>query len=233
MPKKTMSLQEILERYRNGERNFSEITCTNTDFNNLNLSGSDFSRSNLSFSSFDGANLSNCDFSECNLEWSSFRRTNFTNANFEKANLTYCDLSNAIFEKANLRNADLSWSIAFNTNIHAADIKGASTATVAFDTSQLTKEGLEHVQMVLARSKSQLPYELHLLLRFAVSAIHEKAQYLNVQPETKSAYATFNVGSGYKSGSIGTEAGVSYSVTNPYATSAPYKADKKKRDFPV
>jgi len=229
---KVMSLQEILERYKNGERNFSRIICTGVDFNNLDISGAVFKKSNLSYSNFDAANLSNCDFSECNLEWSSFRRTNLTNASFEKANLTYCDFSNAIFENAILRNANLSWSIAFNTNIQASDTRGASISTVAFDVSQLTKEGLENVQMRLARLKSQLPYELHLLLRFAVSAIHEKAQYLEVQPETKRTYATFNVGSGYKGGNIGTESGITYSTTNPYAMSSSYKTDKKKRDLP-
>ncbi|MBI2076358.1 MAG: pentapeptide repeat-containing protein [Candidatus Aenigmarchaeota archaeon] len=237
--KTIVPLQDILKRYKKGERKFIGIKCSGVDFNDLDISGADFSDSDLSYSNFDGSDLSDCNFSGCNMEWSSFRRTNLTRASFEKTNLTYCDFSNAIFENASLRNADLSWSIAFNTNIQSADTKGAMIATVAFDVSHLTREGLENVQMRLAKMKSQIPYELHLLLRFAVSAVHEKA-HLNVQQaESRSSYARFNSGSGNLA--VGTENNLSYSASAPYAMSAPYKGDtpyktdKKKKDdrFPI
>lgn len=237
--KTIVPLRDIVERYKKGERKFTEIRCSGVDLNNLDISGSDFSNSDFSFSNFDGSNLSDCNFSGCNMEWSSFRRSNMSRANFEKSNLTYCDFSNAIFDKANLRNADLSWSIAFDTNIHVADTKGASLTTVALDVSHLTREGLEHVQMRLARMKSQIPYELHLLLRFAVSSVQEKA-HLDVQPnENRPSYARFNPGSGNLA--VGTESRRSYSISSPYATAAsykggtPYRAGKKKKGdrFPI
>lgn len=236
--KTIVPLHDILERYKKGERKFIGIKCSGVDFNDLDISGSDFSESDMSYSNFDGSNLSDCNFTNCNMEWSSFRRANLTRANFEKANLTYCDFSNAILENARLRNADLSWSIAFNTNIQSADTKGAMITTVAFDVSQLTREGLDHVQMRLAKMKSQIPYELHLLLRFAVSAAHEKA-HLNVQQaENMSSYARFNSGSGNLA--VGAENNLSYSISSPYSTAVPYKGDtpyktgkKKKDDFPA
>ncbi len=237
--KTTVPVREILERYRKGERSFTGIKCSAVDLNGIDISKADFSNSDLSFSNFDGSNLSGCNFAGCNMEWSSFRRTNLSGADFRKANLKYCDFSNAIFEHANLRDADLSWSIAFDTNIQSADTKGAMIETVAFDVSQLTREGMDRVQMQLARLKSQIPYELHLLLRFAVSAVNEKT-HLNVnQAESRTSYAKFSAGSDNLS--IGAAGNLSYSISSPYAILTPYKSDtpyqseKKKKDdrFPL
>ena len=142
--RKTMSAGSIITAYRNGERNFSEVICTNESFEGLDLNGIIFRKANLGFCSFRDANLQGADFSHANLEWTNFSRADLRNANFQKSNAVWSVFNGSQFEKTNMNGADLSWSLFFNTNLYGgANLTNAITATIATKPEEITEEGLE------------------------------------------------------------------------------------------
>lgn len=103
----TLSRDEILLRYSQGERDFS---CLDLDRDELNfdhciLDGAIFSRSfivanfvgaSLKDAKFDFANIKTCDFSGANLLSASFRGATIDAATFIGANLENADFEGAM-----------------------------------------------------------------------------------------------------------------------------------------
>lgn len=86
--KSPQSAEEVLVRYRNGERCFTHsdldtqgVTC---DFRGLDLTGIDFSGSFL-YADFRGADLTNANFDHCSVKTCDFRGAFMSGADFEDA----------------------------------------------------------------------------------------------------------------------------------------------------
>jgi len=200
--RRRLSPGEIIDMYKKGERDFSNVECTGNDFIGIDLSGINFSNSKLEYSGFEESNLTGANFTNCNLQWSSFRHSNLTKTNFTGADLSYALLNDAIVEGTILRKANLSWALMFNVNLHAADITDANIATLATHPSQITEAGSAIMQERLLRMKHKLPYDLWLVLKSSVNKhMYEaqKAQRLNLSDTQQ-----FGVGKlGYGSHSSG------------------------------
>ena len=112
-----MDIEELLERYAAGERDFSGVDLSRTD-----LTGVDFSSNKLNNSiCFMEADFCNSNLSKANLYFAIFE-----GANLKNANLTGAILSCANFEGANLTNADLTCSELTATCFAAADLTNAN-----------------------------------------------------------------------------------------------------------
>ncbi|XGV99758.1 MAG: pentapeptide repeat-containing protein [Leptolyngbya sp. BL-A-14] len=101
---------ELLQRYRDGERNFDDA----------DLQGADLSGADLSWISLYGADLSGCNLSRAKL-----RSAYLSSANLKGADLSYADLSSA----------DL-----FDADLEGANLKGAETAHAWIDDEYLPHE---------------------------------------------------------------------------------------------
>lgn len=222
MERKNISLQEITERYRKGERNFSSIKCS-ADFTNLDLKGIIFKNADLSFSTFRGAQLQDADFADANLEWTDFSLANLAGAKLVKANCTYSLFNDAVFDRADARNADFSWSLLFNVNFHSANIAGANFVTAAFSVADITKEGLEHVSFMTANLR--IPPELMLEIKFSIGRTKERFLAFGMARQDESFAASYHVSAGASNYRIATEAKdtVQYSIKNPYRMNVVYK----------
>jgi uncharacterized protein YjbI with pentapeptide repeats len=60
---KQMTAQEVLQRYRNGERDFRRVNLRGLSFKEENLAGADFSEADIRSTNFYKANLSQTNFS--------------------------------------------------------------------------------------------------------------------------------------------------------------------------
>jgi len=188
MEKKFVSVREILEKYKKGERNFSNIICKGADLSGVDLSGCNFSNSDLSFTDFSRSTLIECNFTETNLEWSDFTFADLSKSKFVRANITYSVLNDAIVDKTDFEKVDFSWSLLFNVNLHAANLKGAQTATIATDISQITEEGMMHAKEMLGRLKSSLPFGLWLALKHSIDKTDESVRTTQEVTRTISTY---------------------------------------------
>ncbi len=121
----SQTVQDLLERYEAGERNFARIQLRQADLRGINLSGANLEQADLR-----GANLI-----RANLSGSQLEDSYLNEASLDDANLDHCGLSRAILLKtslinANLKRADLtktylSGSLLLNSNLEEANLAGA------------------------------------------------------------------------------------------------------------
>jgi len=203
--KKHLSTLQIIEEYKNGKRDFSNIICIGgIGFANAKLSGCNFRKSNISYCNFDDADLSDCDFTEANLEWSSFQRVDLRRSDFTKANLSWSVLNKAKVEKATFNNANISWCLLFDVDFEKTEKKNTDFTMSAFRPSDITKEGRAAVMKELAKKKNLLPFELYYELEYIIktgTAEIEKA--VNITEAQKNPY---QISAGFGYGIAGTNA---------------------------
>ena len=156
-----LSTEELLNRYSNGERDFSDADLSKTYFDQIILSGSDLSNANFNKSQFlqcsfeqtdfSKANLSNTVMTECTLDGSdlsfanisnSYLEGNFHNVSFENANLRSSILlfNHDLLDGITWKNADLTGTIFFGGFYHPRELLGKLNNV---DTSQIIWLGSE------------------------------------------------------------------------------------------
>jgi len=126
----TIKSFEILRKYIQGQRDFSQITFSKAKLSDItlkeiNLSGSnlnsaDLNRANLSHSKLIKANLTNANLAKANL-----MLVDFSGANLNSANLQETNLDQANFTGANLSGAIFTKAYLFNASFASADLRGA------------------------------------------------------------------------------------------------------------
>ncbi len=95
------TIDEIVQRYAQGERNFSYIDVDDgADFSNLKLSGAIFDHSFISLANFKGAELKQVSFRNTNVKCN-----DFSNADLEGADFQGAPVEATCFAGANLKDA--------------------------------------------------------------------------------------------------------------------------------
>lgn len=240
--KKRMPSHEIIRRYKEGERDFSNVICQNGEFGAVVLHGIIFRNSDLSYSGFDGTDLTDADFTEAILDWSSFRLATLRRTNFTGARIHWAALNDAIVDQTIFRKADLSWSIMFNTNKGSADWTDANFMTCAFDVSEITAKGIAMHPSQLDKLKNKIPYDIWLRIKFSMqTVVHQLdvASQVNVQRRSYSMPSNVGYNIGGKTGTYSVQAAehTSYSPQDKYALNIGYVSDvayvsKKKNKGP-
>lgn len=188
MKLRPMTVQQIKELYAKGERNFSNIDCRESTFDNLKLEGCNFSSSNLSFSAFNGCDLRRCNFTKANIEWSGFRHANLEGANFTKANGSYCSYNDANMKDVIATDADMSWSFFFNVVKNLKDIKGTNFHMSAWHESEVRKEAVQQSQIHMMGLRGTIDQETFDRLNFIEHGNLELAQKVDIHDEAKNSY---------------------------------------------
>ena len=97
----TITIEELLERYARGEKDFVDISLPHkADLTGINLAGA-------------------------NLKGAKLNRSNLTGANLQGADLSYAWMASVNFTGANLEGANISWAYAISTNSRNASLKNA------------------------------------------------------------------------------------------------------------
>lgn len=127
---RAMAKDEIIRRYKSGERDFSGIIAPNSDFSGADLRGIIFRRAKLAHSSFKNCNIRNADFSFAEAQDTGFENANAEGANFSDAilfNSNFCNarVTSAVFHNANI--ADCNFG---GCDKKSADFSGASHNSV-------------------------------------------------------------------------------------------------------
>jgi uncharacterized protein YjbI with pentapeptide repeats len=105
-----MNAQELIQRYKAGERDFSLTELFGADLHEAELFGAILHGADLR-----EADLSGADLREVNLDWAILERANLSGANLSRATLLDANLPGANLSRANLSGADLK----------GANLKGA------------------------------------------------------------------------------------------------------------
>ena len=130
--------KELQKRYKNGERDFSEVKITNarlTDFNvpRAIFRNSDLSNCTIELSSFDFIDLSGSNLRNTRIDEVSFDAANLSGVNlsgafftipiFRDANLSYVNLSGAFLGEALFKNSDFTHANLTGTTLRDASFK--------------------------------------------------------------------------------------------------------------
>ena len=127
-----MTPQELVDRYKLGERDFPGVDLSYTtwqghDFSDINLEGADLSNSSFKNMTFNQANLKNCNFSESTFQSVKFVNADLTNAcciksDLNTINFSGADLTGAQFQ-ASRRFSDIKRDKAILKNVNFSGIK--------------------------------------------------------------------------------------------------------------
>ena len=147
MEREKITIEELLQRYEKGERDFAGMILehTNKTFHNVNLSGISlegvelhtFGINSLLKVNYSGANLKGIALGEQFLEGVNFSEANLENVCFyqsvlRNSNLSRCNLSGADFRQASLQGA----------NLIAANLTEANMGGIGLDGIKLTNVNL-------------------------------------------------------------------------------------------
>ena len=162
-----INFDEILIRYKAGERDFHGVECQGkldcSNLSDIDLSGAIIHTLSLTGSNFTGANLTGAKITGCDLTGTNFTNANLSGVNFcrrelpgyssyspspqylshltlanlEQANLTQADLEEIWLIDANLRHANLE-----GANLTKADLRGANLIGANLVSANLTGANL-------------------------------------------------------------------------------------------
>ncbi|MEZ2240953.1 pentapeptide repeat-containing protein [Microcoleus sp.] len=148
-----ISAEEFLQRYEEGERDFTGINLAGVDLSgktlhsvnlsNANLSRAELSEADLSYANLAGANLCHTNLHTANLTGVNLGKTKFINANLSEVNLHCANLS-----EANLSGVNLSSVHLFSkTNFSKANLSKANLTGLNLRESQLMKADLSNANL--------------------------------------------------------------------------------------
>ncbi len=131
---KVKTTEEVLRRYKRGDKEFKGITIKQGDFSRQRLAGIIFEGAVLMECNFERAVLQRAVLSAANL-----RGANLKSANLARANLKGADLRGALMRSVNLEGADLRWA-----NLEGVDLSGSIIAAANFDGANLKNASLKN-----------------------------------------------------------------------------------------
>jgi len=131
-----MQVQDLIERYQRGERDFAYV----------DLSGASLSGINLRDVNLTGANLTGA-----NLSWAFLSRANLTEACLRRADLRSASLNNAILNQAIFSGANLGKADLRMAQLEAADLNWASLQEVDLSGANLRSAKLDQVNLERAK----------------------------------------------------------------------------------
>lgn len=146
-------VQQLLELYNSGERNFQAIELISAELNGAFLCHADFSHAEMMLASLNEvsmeqtklnrAYLSGADFIDAYLYRAELIKADLfgadlNNANLTEANLTGCNLGGANLENANLTGANLTEAVLIGANLQNANLTGAIVFGCNFLEANLT-----------------------------------------------------------------------------------------------
>ena len=116
-----MTVEELLGRYADGEREFRRLDLSGADLSNRNLDGIVLIGSNLA-----GSKLDNSSFQRASLQAVDFQQASMCHANFSPSAMIRADLFQAKLSEANLAGAILDESCMVHADLSRASLFGTS-----------------------------------------------------------------------------------------------------------
>ncbi len=145
--KPPMSADELLARYKAGERDFAGAILEGADLKQARLTGADFSNARLCNADFQMAYIRVANFSGADLRGADFRSSSCLWSNFTNANLQDTNLQGAKFNAACLRGADLQRAQIVQASLVNVDLQGAILTEALLIATNLHKARLNDAEL--------------------------------------------------------------------------------------
>ena len=153
-----ISAEEFLQRYQEGERDFTGInlpgvnltgkSLSQVNLSNANLSGAELSGTNLHGADLSEANLCHANLHKANLNSANLRKTKFINANLSEVSLYYANLSEANLSGLNLSGVNLYPETNLRmVNLSKANLTGLNLSNFQLFKADLSNANLSHTNL--------------------------------------------------------------------------------------
>jgi uncharacterized protein YjbI with pentapeptide repeats len=158
-------VEELLNRYGAGERNFAETVLTGAEMTNVDLSGIDLSNSDLGEIYMEDVNFTRANLRTSRIGQSAAIRCIFRDADLTEASMGFSYLAGADFTRAKLINAYLSGAdmVGINlthANLTGADLDGACIEKAIFDNTTMP-DGSSYTNQGLLQDSANWSFRSH------------------------------------------------------------------------
>ncbi|MEM8603914.1 MAG: pentapeptide repeat-containing protein, partial [Cyanobacteria bacterium P01_H01_bin.121] len=137
-----MNENELLDRFKQGQRNFSKLMLRRAKLAKAELSLVTFDEANLEHSNFHSAQLAGANFIHARLGDVNFSFANLLGANFFKAQLRKANFTNALVSGGEFLAADLRQANFTNASCVGIDFSGANLQDTDFSNANLQQANL-------------------------------------------------------------------------------------------
>lgn len=124
--------EEIIRRFKRGDKEFRNITIEADDFSSRRLVGL----------KLEGSTITNCKFQNSILKRASFIASNLSGSNFKGADLSKANLSGADLRGCVMRGVNLSGANLEGTNLEGVNLSGSNISGVNFNQANLKNANL-------------------------------------------------------------------------------------------
>jgi uncharacterized protein YjbI with pentapeptide repeats len=138
-----VNLQDFLDRYHRGERNFTGINLESADLSGISLRQINLSHANLKKAIFKDSELREVNLSAADLQGSDFSQAQIIDTNLDYANLQQTDLTCVNLQNTTLRSANLQQSILKNATIRDCNLTQSKLIGVNLVGALLMSQGEE------------------------------------------------------------------------------------------
>jgi uncharacterized protein YjbI with pentapeptide repeats len=145
-----MQAQELLERYRRGDRNFSHVDLSGANLSGFNLREVDFTGAYLAEANLSWAFLNQAKLSGANLRRADLRNASLNNADLNGVILSGANLSKADLRLAQIQASDLNWAILEDADLGGANLEAAKLDQVNFERAKLNSTSLVAAELMEA-----------------------------------------------------------------------------------
>lgn len=134
---------ELLEEFKKGKREFTDIKMDYPELSNQNLRGIIIRNSSFRFPMFRFSDLTGCKFVNCDILFGGFRGANLTDAVFENCKIEYSFFGDATLRNTKMLKCEISWTGFLDTNIRELDMSSSTQFKVFSDPSQITQQDVD------------------------------------------------------------------------------------------
>lgn len=186
--KNKITEEELLELYKAGERDFSNVDLSHAVLSHADLSGADFSGANFYGARLLRTNLSGCDFSYANLAQAYLAYTNLSGAELSGVSLTGAHLVATNFRGAKYEDVIIKEMGIINNietyNVYAITAKDG-TEWIRMGDTFLTREAWEEELPDDGSRQSRL---MHDSFGYACDWFDDKKKHLDKLSKRKTGY---------------------------------------------
>lgn len=142
-----MEIEEFLNRYASGQRDFGAINLTEANLSGVNLSGANLTGANLSIANLSGANLQSANLSHAKLNVARLSGANLSKAILNRAILNVANLIRADLGGAELIQAALIRAELIRAEFSRANLTGANLSSADLREAKLRQANLSRANL--------------------------------------------------------------------------------------
>src|SRR3989338_5773331 len=140
---KNVLSSEFLERYKNGEREFSDINLQYADISGMSFNDIIIKNSRLFFLTFRSCNFENARFVNCEIIYDTFYNGSMKNIIFDKCKIDFGFIENVILNCVKMNKSNISWTAIFSNPIQEIDTSTSVIHRLFTDPVQITPNIME------------------------------------------------------------------------------------------